>query len=69
MFEKIVSNQLKEILESNDILSKYHSDFRKQNSTVTAAFKVLNNIIESVDCKRFRVALFTDLSKACEAVD
>lgn len=30
-FEKIVSNQLKGFLDSNDILSKFQSGFRKQH--------------------------------------
>lgn len=69
VFEKIVSNRLKEFIECNDILSKYQSGFRKQHSTVTAALKVLNDIRDAADCKRFCVALFIEVSNAFIAVD
>lgn len=63
LFERIISDQLKEFLESNNILS-LQSGFRKQHSTITAALKVLNDLIEAMDSKKYCVALFIDLSKA-----
>lgn len=43
VFERLVSNQLKEFLGSNNTLSSFQSGFRKQRSTVTAVLKVLND--------------------------
>lgn len=64
LFERIISDQLKEFLESNNILSPLQSGFRKQHSTITATLKVLNDLIEAMDSKKYCVALFIDLSKA-----
>ena len=51
------------------MLSPLQSGFRKQHSTITAALKVLNDLIEAMDSKRYCVALFIDLSKAFDTVD
>uniref|UniRef100_A0A669C6E9 ribonuclease H n=1 Tax=Oreochromis niloticus TaxID=8128 RepID=A0A669C6E9_ORENI len=45
------------------------SGFRKQHSTITAATKVVNDIIDLIDCKKYCAALFLDLSKAFDTVD
>lgn len=69
VFERLVSNQLKDFLEETSILSRYQSGFRKKHSTVSAALKVLNDIIEALDLKKVCAALFIDLSKAFDTVD
>ncbi len=53
----------------NNILSYFPSGFRKQHGTTTAALKVLNYFIESVDNKEHCAALFIDQSKAFDTVD
>jgi len=69
VLEKLLSEQLKLFLDTNDILSEHQSGFRKQHSTTTAAIKVVNNIIEALDCKNYCAAVFIDLSKAFDTVD
>ena len=69
ILEKIISEQLKDFLDSNCILNNFQSGFRKQHSTVTAALKVFNDLIEALDLKKVCVALFIDLSKAFDTVD
>lgn len=69
VFERLVSDQLKDFLERNDILSRHQSGFRKKHSTVSAALKVLNDILEALDLRKLCVALFIDLSKAFDTVD
>uniref|UniRef100_A0A3B3BNA3 Reverse transcriptase domain-containing protein n=1 Tax=Oryzias melastigma TaxID=30732 RepID=A0A3B3BNA3_ORYME len=69
IFEKLVSEQLKDYLESNSILSEFQSGFRKHHSTITATLKVLDDVIQALDCKKYCVALFIDLSKAFDTVD
>lgn len=43
--------------------------FPKQHSTITAAIKVLNDIIDALDCRKYCVALFSELSKAFDTTD
>ena len=50
VFERLVSDQLKEFLDFNNILSPFQSGFRKRHSTVTAALMVLNDFIHALDC-------------------
>lgn len=63
ILEKFVSEQSKEFICKNDILSKHQSGFRKQHSAITATV-VMNDIIGILDKKQSCVALFIDLSKA-----
>ena len=69
VLEKCVSDQLKDFLDVNNILSQHQSGFRKRHSTITATLKVVNDIIESLDCKKYCAAVFIDLSKAFDTVD
>ncbi|XP_013857613.1 RNA-directed DNA polymerase from mobile element jockey, partial [Austrofundulus limnaeus] len=69
MLESLVCDQLKEFLYSNELLSKLQSGFRKKHSTITAATKVINDIIVALDQKQYCASLFIDLSKAFDTVD
>ncbi len=69
VLEKLVSEQLKGFLDANGLLSHHQSGFRKQHSTITAAIKVVNDIIEALDGRKYCAALFIDLSKAFDTVD
>lgn len=69
VLETLVNNQLKEFLSINNTLFDFQSGFRKQHSTTTAALKVLNDFIESVDSKKHCAAVFIALSKAFDTVD
>ncbi len=64
ILESIVSEQLKEFLVSNSILSRFQSGFRKNHGTVTATMKVLNDITCALDNGRSCAAVFIDLTKA-----
>ncbi len=69
ILESIVSEQLKEFLVSNSILSRFQSGFRKNHSTVTATMKVLNDITCALDNGRSCAAVFIDLTKAFDTVN
>ena len=62
-------NLFEEFLTSNDLLSKLQSGFRKKHSTITAATKVINDILVALDKKQHCASLFIDLSKAFDTVD
>jgi len=64
VLESLVSEQVKEYLNAQSILSKHQSGFRKKHSTTTAALKVINDIVKALDDKKHCVSLFIDLSKA-----
>lgn len=53
-----------EFPSANNILSLYQSGFRKEQSTVSASLKAVNDITESLDHNKTGAALFVDLSKA-----
>uniref|UniRef100_A0A3B3HCE9 Reverse transcriptase domain-containing protein n=1 Tax=Oryzias latipes TaxID=8090 RepID=A0A3B3HCE9_ORYLA len=69
ILESLVCEQLKEFLYSNELLSTLQSGFRKKHSTITAATKVINDILVALDNKQYCAALFIDLSKAFDTVD
>uniref|UniRef100_A0A8C2Q2T0 ribonuclease H n=1 Tax=Cyprinus carpio TaxID=7962 RepID=A0A8C2Q2T0_CYPCA len=69
IFESLVSDQLKDFLIVNNILIPFQSGFRKGYSTITAATKVVDDIVSAIDCKESCAALFIHLSKAFDTVD
>lgn len=69
VLESLVSDQLKDFFNNKNVLSDFQSGFRKRHSTTSAALKVLNDFIESIDNKQHCAALFIDLSKAFDTVD
>ena len=65
ILESLVSNQLKDFLQTNAIIS----GFRKKHSTTTAALKVINDISVVRDKKQHCASLLIDLSKAFDTVN
>ena len=68
VLEKLVAEQLKDFLDAHGLLSNYQSGFSAQYK-ITAAVKVVNDIIEALDGRKYCAALFMDLSKAFNTVD
>ena len=69
VLENLVSDQLKAFLYNDAILSIYQSGFGKRHSTISAALKVVNDILVTLDKKQHCASLFIDLSKAFDTVD
>jgi len=61
VFEKLVCDQLKEFLESNNNLNPFQSGFRKQHSTATAALKALMMCLRHWIKNRFISLMFVDV--------
>ena len=64
LLEKIVAKRLVCYLESNNILSKWQFGFRSGHSTTHPMVYLLNKITESLNEKKFGLAIFCDLKKA-----
>ena len=67
IMESLVNDQLKEFLSESGQLNSVQSGFRSGHSTITAASKVLNDIIQGLDNNKHCAAF--DLSKAFDTVD
>ena len=64
LLEKIISNQLIEYLENNNLLSHTQHSFRPHISTETALMKLSENIYKNIDEKKISLLILLDLSKA-----
>ena len=69
VIEKIISNQLKEFLEENKLLSETQHGFRAKLSTETALVKVTDKIYNNMDKGYVTLLVLCDLSKAFDSVD
>ena len=69
ILEKVVSIQLTQYLETNDIIYKYQSGFRNHHSCESLINLVISNWKIEVYNKKFIVAVFLDLSRAFETID
>ena len=70
IFEKCIYNSLYGYLQSNDILSKSQSGFRKGNSCISQLLAITHEIYSNVDAVPSLEArgLFLDISKAFDRV-
>ena len=68
ILERLISNQKRSYLSDYDILNVFQSGFRPGHSTVSAASKVVSDIVHALDNKQDCVVLFIDLSKAFDTV-
>ena len=68
-FEKLISKQLTEYLESNKLLSEYQAGFRKKSSTQTSLLHSTNKWYMDMDKRCLNGIIFLDLKKAFDCVD
>lgn len=69
ILEKLMKSRLVNFLETQNIFSTSQYGFRKGKSTTKAAFKMIEEILQSLDDKENTVGIFCDLSKAFDCVD
>ncbi len=69
IFEKLISHQLSNYLESNKILVNQQSGFRKKHSTETSLLSVTNEWYLNMNKGYLNGVVFLDLKKAFDCVD
>jgi hypothetical protein len=69
IFENIIFSRLTHHLYDNPILTKEQFGFRNELSTDSASFKLINNVLTSLDNKLLVGGIFFDLQKAFDCVD
>ena len=67
IIEKIVYNQLMNYLENNKYMSDNQFGFRKNKSTIDAAFKFVNDLYSNDNKKLITSAIFIDYKKAFDS--
>ena len=68
ILEKVISMQLMEHLETNNLLSTSQHGFRSKLSTETALLKVTDAIYDNIDKNLITLTILCDLSKAFDSV-
>jgi len=69
VLERIFARQLRQYLQSFDLLPSLQSRFRPHNSTETAILRVLSDLLEAVDKGDVAALALLDLSAAFDTVD
>jgi hypothetical protein len=67
--EKLISEQLIAYLQSNDLMPRLQSAYRRHHSTETALLRVISDLLRAVDNRRVTLLGLLDLSAAFDCVD
>jgi hypothetical protein len=68
VFERLIYNQLFEHININNILDNNQYGFRPNSSTENASFKLIDEILKSINNKQLAGGIFCDLQKAFDCV-
>ena len=69
ILEKAVNEQLESYLESNNMISKFQSAYRKNHCTETSLLKVQSDILEALDQGYGTILVMLDISAAFDIVE
>ena len=69
IFERLTYNRLISYINSYQLISKYQHGFIKDSSITLAAFRLINDILRSLNMKQYTMVLFLALRKAFDTVD
>ena len=69
VYEKLIMTQLVHHLDTNQLLSKHQSGFRKGHCTISTCIKIKDDIIKAMDRGEVTLAVMADFSKAFDTVD
>ena len=67
--ERLVSSQLVDYLQSNDLMPKLQSAYRRHHSTETALLRVISDILDGMEKGRITLLGLLDLSAAFDTVN
>ena len=68
VLEKIVSDQIEEYFEKNNLLGTFQFGFRKHKSTISELLTVFDTLLEAKNKKKEIMVLLYDLSAAFDTV-
>jgi len=69
VFEKLISMQFVNYLNSHNLISEYQSAYLKECSTQTSLHKIIDDIYESMDEGEITAACFIDITKCFDSID
>ena len=69
VFEKLVLQQLAVFIERESVYHQYQSGYRNNHSTATLLLKLHDDIKKAMKCSEVTIVIFTDYSKAFDAID
>ena len=69
IYERVVLQQITNIIEKKLIYHHYQSGYRKNHSTATLLAKLRDDIKEAMKSSEITLAVFTDYSKAFDPID
>ena len=69
VYEKILMQQIVNHIESQQLLSKNQSGFRKGHCTITTCMKIKSDILKAMDTGEITLSVMADFSKAFDTVD
>ena len=67
--EKVISTQLTEYLENNNLINESQCAYRNNSSTEQALVNVTEQIYKSIDKRKISLLVLLDLSKAFDSVN
>jgi Reverse transcriptase (RNA-dependent DNA polymerase) len=67
--EVIMKRQITQYVDTNGLLNKFQSGYRRQHSTATALLKIQNDISKASDAKLISFLVLLDFSKAFDSVN
>ena len=69
LLERVVSQQLLQLLTTHDLIDKFQSAYRPGHSCETAILRVLNDVLCSADRGDLTILVLLDLSAAFDVID
>ena len=69
VIERVIFRQLVVYLDSNNLIPKFQSGFRKHHSTESATLRVLSDIYSAIDNGKIALLALLDVSAAFDTVD
>ncbi|XP_074096374.1 uncharacterized protein LOC141525708 [Cotesia typhae] len=69
VFERLIANQMMNYLETNELLDKFQSGFRKHHGTQSALLKLVDDVSKAIYDNKLTLLVLFDLTKAFDYVN